>query len=172
MNQFFLQQEFSKELILFPHIIELALKKNHSIQLNSLPETITDSLRIYYIIDGKFEWTVHDQLHILYPGDVAIILPGQKFGGAKSFLDIGTLSWIYIKIDKLESTGRLIPGKWSSLSESESMTIGKILLLNKTLVLLKLKEAGNIIENIKHELFRQEIGYSTRTNQLIDELLF
>jgi AraC-like DNA-binding protein len=170
MNQFFLQQEFSKELILFPHIIELALKKNHSIQLNSLPETITDSLRIYYIIDGKFEWTVHDQLHILYPGDVAIILPGQKFGGAKSFLDIGTLSWIYIKIDKLESTGRLIPGKWSSLSESESMTIGKILLLNKTLVLLKLKEAGNIIENIKHELFRQEIGYSTRTNQLIDEL--
>jgi AraC-like DNA-binding protein len=170
MNQFFLQQEFSKELILFPHIIELALKKNHSIQLNSLPETITDSLRIYYIIDGKFEWTVHDQLHILYPGDVAIILPGQKFGGAKSFLDVGTLSWIYIKIDKLESTGRLIPGKWSSLSESESMTIGKILLLNKTLVLLKLKEAGNIIENIKHELFRQEIGYSTRTNQLIDEL--
>ena len=118
---------------MFPHIIELALKKNHSIQLNSLRETITDSLRIYCIIDGKFEWTIHDQLNTLYPGDVAIILPGQKFGGAKSFLDVGTLSWIHIKIDKLEPTGRLIPGKWSSLSESESMTIGKILLLNKTL---------------------------------------
>src|SRR5206468_12986501 len=125
MNQFFLQQEFSKELILFPHIIELALKKNHSIQLNSLPETTSDNLLIYSVIDVKFEWSIHDRPDILYPGDVAIILPGQKFGGAKSFLDIGTLSWIHIRIDKLEPTGKLVPGKWSSLSESESMTIGK-----------------------------------------------
>ncbi len=30
MNQFLLQQGSSKELVLFPHIVELALKKNHS----------------------------------------------------------------------------------------------------------------------------------------------
>jgi AraC-like DNA-binding protein len=170
MNQFFLQRELSKELALFPHIIELALKKNHSIQLNSLPETTTDSIRIYCVIDGKFEWIIHDQLHIFYPGDVALIMPGQKFGGGRGFLDIGTLSWINIKIDKLEPTGRLIPGKWSSLSESESLTIGKILLLNRRIVLLKIKEVSGLIENIKAELLKQEIGYITRVNHLIDEL--
>src|SRR4030095_11910117 len=112
MNQFLLQQGSSKELILFPHLIELALKKNYSIQLNSLPETTTDSIRIYCVIDGKFEWIVHDQHQILYPGDMILVLPGQKFGGAKSFLDIGTISWINIKIDKLEANGKLITGKW------------------------------------------------------------
>jgi AraC-like DNA-binding protein len=170
MNQFLLQQGASKELQLFPHIIEFALKKNNSIQLNSLPETAINNIRIYYIIDGKFEWIIHNQNHILYPGDVAMILPGQKFRGDKDFLDIGSLSWINIKIEKLEPNGKLSPGKWSSLSKNESMTIGKILLLNNSLVLLKLKEVGNILQELKQELFNQQIGYSTCVNKLIDEL--
>src|SRR5437764_12995728 len=102
MNQFVLQQGCSRELQLFPHIIEFGTKKNISIQLNSLPETTADNIRIYYIIDGKFEWNIHEQQYTLYPGDIAFILPGQKFRGTKGFLEIGTLSWIYINIPKLE----------------------------------------------------------------------
>ena len=63
MNQFVLQQGHSRELELFPHIIELGTKKNSSIQLNSFPESITKSIRIYYVIDGKFEWHIHRQQH-------------------------------------------------------------------------------------------------------------
>src|SRR5205085_9160495 len=111
MNQFLLQQGITKELQLFPHIIEFALKKNSSIQLDSFPENTTDTLRIYYIMDGKFEWIIHRQNHILYPGDVAMVLPGQKIGGDKNFLDVGTVSWISIKIEKLEPTGQMYPGK-------------------------------------------------------------
>jgi AraC-like DNA-binding protein len=99
-----------------------------------------------------------------------MILPGQKFGGGKGFLDIGTLSWISIKVNKLEPDENLFPGKWSSLSGSEALTIGKILLLSQKPVLVKLKEAGTILENIKTELFKQEIGFTTRVNQLLDEL--
>jgi AraC-like DNA-binding protein len=169
MNQFVLQQGRSKELQLFPHILELGIKKNTSIQLNSLPGSATDNLRIYYIIEGKFEWIIHQQQYMLYPGDVALILPGQQFGGDKGFLEIGSLSWIHINIQKLDS-GEMILGKWSSLSESERLTIGKILLLNNSLVLLKLTEAGRILQYIQNELFSQEIGYHTRVNHLIDEL--
>ena len=97
MNQFFFQQGKSRELLSFPHIVELALKKNNTIELGSCCVTITDSLRIYYVIEGKFEWMIHEQQHILYPGDVTMILPGQKFCGSKGFLDIGTLSWIILK---------------------------------------------------------------------------
>jgi hypothetical protein len=67
MNQFLLQQEYSKELQPFPHIIEFALKKNNTIQLNSLNETTANSLRIYYIMEGKFEWIINRQHYILYP---------------------------------------------------------------------------------------------------------
>jgi len=170
MNQFFLQQGTSNELQLFPHILALALKKNNAIQLDSLHTATTNSLRIYYVVDGKFEWIVHEQQRILYPGDVAIILPGQKFGGGKGFLDIGTVSWIHIKIEKLESYGKMIPGKWSSLSKTESQTIGKILMMNCSELHIQLKEAGAIIESVKTELLNQQIGFTTRVNQLIDEL--
>jgi AraC-like DNA-binding protein len=170
MNQFCLQQSTSKELQPFPHIAELALKRNTVIQLDSLQTTVTDSLRIYYVIDGKFEWIIDERQHILYPGDVAIILPGQKFGGGHGFLDIGTLSWIYLTIEKLEPYGKLVPGKWSSLSENERLAIGKILVMNNRSLHLKLKETGVILENIRAELCNRQIGFNTRINQLIDEL--
>jgi len=169
MNQFVLQQGRSTELELFPHIMELGAKKNSSIQLNSLPESAAESLRIYYVIEGKFEWHIHQQQYMLYPGDAALILPGQKFGSEKGFLDIGSISWIHINIQRLEH-GKMMPGKWSSLSESESQAIEKILLLNNSLVLSKFNEAGRILQYIQSELFNKEIGYCTRANQLVDEL--
>ncbi len=170
MNQFVLQQGPSTELEMFPHITELGAKKNSSIQLNSLRESTSESLRIYNVIEGKFEWHIHQQQYLLYPGDVALILPGQKFGSEKGFLDIGTISWIHINMQKLE-TGTLVPGEWSSLSENESLAIGKILVLNNSLVLSKFNEAGRILHYIQNELFNREVGYYTRINQLIDEIL-
>ena len=169
MNQFVLKQGRSPELEMFPHIMELGTKKNSSIQLNSLPESVTKSIRLYYVVEGKFEWSIDHQQHLLYPGDAALILPGQQFGSHKGFLDIGTISWIHINIQKLES-GEMVPGKWSSLSENEGLAIGKILLLNNSVAFAKLNEAGRILQYIQNELFNKEVGYATRVNQLIDEL--
>ncbi|WP_121357421.1 helix-turn-helix transcriptional regulator [Flavisolibacter nicotianae] len=169
MNQFVLQQGQSRELQLFPHIIEFATRKNISIELNSLPGTSADFVRIYYIIDGKFEWCIHDQPYILYPGDMAMILPGQTFGNTKGILEIGKLSWLHIHIQKLEN-GKTQLGNWSNLSESETQMIGKILLMPKTVVLPRLGDAGRIFLSLQNELFNHEIGYCTRVNQLLDEL--
>ncbi len=169
MNQFVLQQGHSPELELFSHILQLGAKKNSSIQLNSLPESSTESLRIYYVIEGKFEWHIHDQHHLLYPGDAALILPGQTFGSDKGFLEIGSISWIHIKLQKLERK-EMNPGNWSSLSKNECLAIGKILMLNNSLVLSKENETGKIIHCLQNELFNQELGFYSRVNQLIDEL--
>jgi AraC-like DNA-binding protein len=137
--------------------------------LNSLPESIVDHVRIYYIVDGKFEWSIHNQHHILYPGDTAFILPGQKFGGKNGFLEIGTLSWLHINIQKQEN-GKLHFGNWSRLSEKETQAIGKILLVNTSVVLSKLREASRIFLALQSELLNHEIGYYTRVNQILDEL--
>jgi AraC-like DNA-binding protein len=171
MNQFSLQQGISAELALFPHIIEFAARKNQTIQLNSLCIDQKESLRIYHIIEGKFEWLIDDQLHTLYPGDTALILPGHTFGSEKEVLDIGAISWLDIKLDKFDSTGNMIPGTWSSLTPIESRTIGKILSLNNTPVLSRFKEAGDLFQHLSKELSRQEIGYVSRCAHLLDELL-
>ena len=169
MNQFILKQGHARELHAFPHILELALKKNNSIQLNSLQPTSSESIRIYFIVEGKFEWIINGQNHILYPGDLALILPGQTFGGEKDILNIGSLLWFHLHVEKLDTNGVAL-GKWSQLSKGESLMLGKILLLNNTAV-LKLKEGQTTLQNLSHELLNQEIGYATRVNQLIDELL-
>jgi AraC-like DNA-binding protein len=169
MNQFILRQGSARELHSFPHIIEFVLKKNSSLQLNSLNTTATETIRIYFIIDGKFEWIIDKKKHILYPGDLAIILPGQTFSGEKDTLHIGSLIWISLHVEKLDRTGLLL-GMWSHLSQLECQTIGKILLHNNNPV-LKLKDSQTLLLNLHKEVATQEIGYVTRVNQLIDEML-
>jgi AraC family transcriptional regulator, activator of mtrCDE len=168
MNQFILQQGHSRELHAFPHILEFALKKNNSIQLNALQTSSSNSVRIYLILDGKFDWVIGGQNHILYPGDLSIILPGQTLAGEKDVLHIGTLLWIHIKVEKLDASGMLL-GPWSQLSRNEGFAVGKILRLNNTAI-LTLKDAHALLQTLHHELINQEIGFTTRVNQLIDEL--
>jgi AraC-like DNA-binding protein len=169
MNQYCLKKE-CKELHAFPHILEFALKKISTIQLDSFKKEASSFLRFYYVIDGRFDWMIEDEHHILYPGDLAVILPGQSFGGEKSFLDIGTVAWMHLELQQLERTGKVVMGKWSRLNDSESRTIARILLLNNCPVLSKLKEAGLMFQQMHNEFLHQEVGFTTRVNQLIDEL--
>jgi len=170
MNQYFLKKE-CRELHAFPHITEFASKKISTIQFDSLKREASEFFRLYYVMDGRVDRMIDDQHHILYPGDLAIVLPGQSFGGEKDLLDIGTVSWLHLELQQLQRNDKIVMGRWSRLSENESRTIGRILLLNGCPVLSKLKEAGTIFQNIQNEFTNQEIGYTTRINQLIDELL-
>lgn len=170
MNQYFLKKD-CKELHAFPHVIEFALKKVNAIQFDSFKKEVSDFLRFYYVIEGRYEWMIDDQLCILYPGDLAIILPGQNFGGEKDLLDIGSITWMHLKLLHFDGNGKISMGKWSRLSERECRTIGRILLVNNIPVLTKFKEAGIVFQNMYDEFVNQEIGHMVRTNQLIDELL-
>jgi len=169
MNQNVLKRD-CKELHAFPHILEFAYKKNNTIQFDSLKRETCEFLRLYYVIDGRFDWMIDNQHHILYPGDLAIVLPNQSFGREKDLLDIGTVSWMHIELQQLERNGKIAMGRWSRLSDPECRTIGRILLLNNCPVLSEVKEVGGLLHNIQAEFNNQEIGYTTRINQLIDEL--
>lgn len=170
MYQYQFVQGVTKDLSLFPHVQELASRKNNSIQLHSFEEQPNDCLRIYYINDGKFEWHINGVQYSLFPGDTGIVLPGQFFGNRRGYLEIGTISWIHLRIQQLNN-GEWVPDKWSSLSGAEILTIGRLLQLNKVSVLTKLNETGRILYAMSKEIQLHEIGYSTRFNHLIDELI-
>ncbi|THU30768.1 helix-turn-helix transcriptional regulator [Niastella caeni] len=169
MNQFLLQYGKSPELLLFPHILEVGLRKNGSIQFNTFLTTATDGLKIYHILEGRFEWRINQQPHVFFPGDVAVILPGTPFGSDKGALEIGSFTWIHLGIQK--ENGLIQFGNWSSLSDSEGAAIGKILLLNPSPVLSRFNEAGKILKCIHAELCSKEVAYQARINHQIDELL-
>jgi AraC-like DNA-binding protein len=170
MNQYLLQYGKSNELLLFPHILELGVKKNGAIQFNTFLPTATEGLRIYYIIEGRFEWRINHQPYIFYPGDVAIILPGTPFGSDKGVLEIGSFTWLHLGVQKLDN-GQLLLGKWSGLSDPESAAIGKILLLNPSPLLSRFNDAGKILKCIQSELFNNEVAFQARVNHQLDELL-
>ena len=169
MNQFVLQQGNSKELQLFPQILELGVRKNVSIHFNSFPVTLTNGLRLYHVIEGKFEWLINSSSYVLYPADVALVLPGFSFGSPEGVLDIGSFEWIHIDVQQ-DDGGEIVLGEWSSIFESESQAIGKLLSLNNSPV-FNFAEAGRILKTIQTELFNQQIGFHSRINHLIDELL-
>lgn len=162
-----LQQGIAKELVHFPHILEFAYKKNNTIQLNSFNSNVTDCICLYYILEGKFNWIIDLQQHTLYPGDFAVILPGQRIGGESGILNIGALFGLKISA---EDCGKLLLGKWSGLTKNEKLSINQILLLNKQQLVLKLKEAQFLMHNLQLELQNEEVGFYTRVNQLLDEL--
>ncbi len=169
MNQFVLQQGSSKELTLFPQVLELGARKNISILFNAFPVSSTNGIRLFHIIDGKFEWIINTGSYILYPGDIALVLPGHSFGSSEGVLEIGSFEWIHIDVQQRDS-GEIVLGKWSTLFESESQAIGKLLSLNNSPV-INFSDGGKIFKTIQTELFSQEIGYHSRVNHLIDELL-
>jgi AraC-like DNA-binding protein len=169
-NQFILRQGVSRELESFPHVKEFSLRKNNTIQLDSFPTSASTGIRIYCVIDGKFEWLIDQQHYVLYPGNIALVLPGQEIGGSKGYLDIGTLFWIHFQVDQWDVDGGVHWGRWSTLSESERHTLGKILMLNN-LPVLKMKEVVGVFQEMRSEIQNQEVGYLTRFNGMLDSLL-
>jgi len=170
MIQFTLQQGLSKELDFFPHITEFALHRNNSVQLDSFAVTVSNDLRLYTIVEGKFEWLINDRHHTLYPGDVALVLPGWEIGGVNGALDIGTVYRLQLHICKADPESTMTLGEWSGLAPTERLEVINVLLLNHVHI-LRIKEVADILDEIHSEILSDEIGHLTRVNHLIDSLL-
>lgn len=161
----------SKELHLFEHIHRFAFKKTESIQFDSLKIHSSPHLRLYYVLDGKFEWTIEHKRYILYPSDFAFVLPGKYFGGSNGFLEIGNIIELELMVDSSDEETGIQFGSWSTLSKTENTGIGKILTHHHIPLLTNLREAAELFGRMQKEIFNQQIGTVTRVNQLIDELL-
>lgn len=171
MSQFLLRQESSSELQHFAHIEKFALKKITSISLNSFKEAAIDFLRFYYVIDGKYNWIIEGRNYTLYPNDLAVILPGQTLVTEQGYLDIGSIYSLYIQLNTNDHGSKNFFGPWCNFNQQECTSIKKLLFLNTTPVVSRLLDAGTIFQHLRNEIFGQNIGYITRVNQLIDELL-
>ena len=138
-------------------------------QLNAFPKLVIPGVKIFYILDGKFNWNIHNNEYTLYPGDVALLLPGQEIGSSSGVLEIGSFSFLHINAC-LQGTDEIILDKWGRLSGNEIIAMSKILLLSSPIVITKINEAGKILKCIQQELCSQEFGYYTSVNNHIDEL--
>ncbi len=167
MIPFTYQRGNSKELEFFTHIIEFSLSKNSTVQLDSFTTRICDDLRIYAVVEGKFDWVIDRQSHTLYPGDVVLALPGCEIGGVNGVFGIGAVYRLSISVE--QTTGSLL-GKWSGLAGGDGLTILNDLSARRAHA-LKVRGAAEIFQEIRNDIVTRDIGYLIRVNHLIDLLL-
>ncbi len=171
MNHFFLHKGKSPEIQAFPHLVEFFRKKTQQVQQNSMPLKENLGLKIMFVLEGKFEWMIDNQAITVYPNDAVFIFPKQIFGGLKEMWDVGVVASITLNPRYFSEDGELILGEWSSISEIEQRLIGKLFSLNKKPLLQNFKQLGEILQNLENEVFNSELGFKTRINHLLDELL-
>jgi AraC-like DNA-binding protein len=171
MTIFSLNKGKSPEILVFPHLIEFFRKKIQQVQPNSMPLKESHGLKIMFILEGKFEWSVDNQSVTVYPNDAVLVFPKQNFGGLKEMWDVGVVVSLTINPRFFSDDGELILGEWSGISETEQRLIGKLFSLNKKPIIQNFKQLGEVLQKIENELFMNELGFKTRINHLLDELL-
>jgi AraC-like DNA-binding protein len=170
LHQFSLFQGISEQLDIFPQIDEFSLRKINAIELGSFEPKVSENFQVWFVINGKFEWQINNQNHILLPGSTAIILPGQEISGVKGFLDLGILFCLILRIDKMDLYDKKSIFRCNEPLDFENATIGKILKDNFTPTFIA-KEIGCKLMELHDEISINNIGYDTRVNHLIDSIL-
>lgn len=155
----------------FAHIRELVRLKNSTVRLNDWPVWVRGGIQIVCVLEGKFEWMIESQRHVLYPNDVVVLCPWQGFGSPTNTLEIGSLAWLILEPELFEFNKELYLGEWSSLVESDQKLMGRLFMAQSPMVLNNFKWAFDLIQRIESELKQAEFAYQTRVNQLLDELL-
>lgn len=155
----------------FRHIKELIRLKNPTVRLGEWPVRVRGGLQIVCILEGKFEWLIDNQRHVLYPNDVVVLCPWHGYGSPTNTLEIGSLVWITLEPDAFDINRELYLGEWSSLVESDQKLMGRLFTAQSPMVLNNFKWAFELIQRVESELKQAEFAYQTRVNQLLDELL-
>jgi len=171
MNHFSFYKGKSPELQAFPHIMEFFRKKIQHVQPDSLALKESVYLRLYFVLEGKFEWQIDNHIATLYPNDVVLVFPKQVFGSPKRAWDVGVVTSIILNLHFFSEEGELILGEWSNIPVSEQRLIGKLFSLNKKPIMQNFKAIGELLQKIESELTIGELGFKTRINHLLDELL-
>jgi AraC-like DNA-binding protein len=155
----------------FAHIRELVRLKNPTVRLNDWPVSVRGGVQIVCVLEGKFEWVVEQQRHVLYPNDVVVLCPWQGFGSPTNTLEIGSLAWLILEPELFEFNKELFLGKWSAIGENDQKLMGRLMASHAPMVLNNLKLANDLLLRIEAEIKQAEFAYQTRVNQLLDELL-
>lgn len=170
INQFSLIQGISEDLEMFPQIAEFSLRKITAIELGSFEFIREDNFQIWFVMGGKFDWTINGENFVLYPGSAVVILPGHVYGGTKGYMDLGTLICLKLQIDDFGIGERLAISSIGQFSEIESQSLEGALKENYVPTLAA-KEIGIKLMELFEEISNKDIGFVTRVNHLIDSIL-
>jgi AraC family transcriptional activator of mtrCDE len=168
MNQLCFQQGTSHELAAFPHILEISLVKNSTIQLNSFEKKQIENICLFFVVEGKFEWVIDGKPFSVYPGDLAILLPEQHIAGENSVLNIGSFYTIKLAV---QAPFKTLLGKWSLLNYKEKISVNHVLSHSRHTPVVELREAQGLFHSLIAELKSEEVGAHTLVNQMLDQIL-
>lgn len=171
MNSFFLNRNSSPELRNFPLVAEFALRKFKTVQLQSFNMEACECLQLYYITEGKFVWIIDSVQYTLYPGELALVLPGQSIISEQGHFDIG--SFYSLKLD-LTIFKQYLQHSKSKENEPIGNDIQSILNIMEQCMQPQLNDLKRLLPQfqlMQQEIINQEIGYTTKLYYIILDVL-
>lgn len=166
MNNFSLIKGKSQEISPWPHIIEFSKFKIQSVTANSFLVKNNLGIRLLYILEGKYYWTIDDQTYTVFPNDLVMVLPGQKIGSISGSFEVGSLISLTLKSDDTYQT----LGPWSSISTTEQRLIRQLFIQKNSPIIPNFKTLAECFVKIENEIFGNELAYKSKCNLLLDEL--
>lgn len=170
MNSFSLNRNSSPELRNFPLVAEFEYKKIKNIQLQSFTIEACECLQLYYVTEGKFNWTIDNVPCTLYPGELAVVLPGHEIGSEQGHFDIGSFYSLKIDLSLIKHYSPQDKAREKELIANETASIIQMLEHCTQSQLNDLKKMLPLFQNLQNEIFNQEIGYATRLYHTIMEI--
>jgi AraC family transcriptional regulator, activator of mtrCDE len=158
-------QAQTEVLSAFQQITKLGVYKNTPSKMKDWNILNRGDLNFFYILDGKFEWFINGTLCVLLPHDVLVLKMDDLVHNNNDLLEVGTI--IELGISEIE--GKLFHEKWSGINITEGLLIHQFLEQKKPMIIPNLKEGAALLQRMIKELTKNEIGYISRVNGLIDE---
>jgi AraC family L-rhamnose operon regulatory protein RhaS len=153
------------------YFIELGLLKFSGIHEHSLDMHCNDGIKICYILKGTHTWQVDDKCYQLYPGDGFITCPWQRHGNPLGRHERGVVSWMIIRPEIFERSGKMKLGEWSRLMATTQNHIGRLFAGNKSALIPQAGSLLSFYRSLNDELVSHQTGYVERINLILDSML-
>ncbi|MCR9062957.1 MAG: AraC family transcriptional regulator [Cytophagales bacterium] len=151
----------------FPFIVGLETVRHRSNLLSEESETEIQYLTFIYICEGKFDWEVNNSIITLMTNDLILMKPGDVFSTGLSKLEQGKFQMLCIEAESVEH----FLEKYSQISGAEKTLIDGLFKMKTPLLIQNFKNGKSFFEETICEFETQELGFKTKVNSLIDNLI-
>lgn len=154
-----------------PFLAEFCYMKFSGMVPDRMQMHYKEGIKICYIIQGTYNWTVDEKNYKLLPGNGFLSCPWNYHGHLQGRMERGILFWVVIRPDFFDQNGTLNLGSWSQLKAKTQQEMGRILSENNNHVFKKWNEIYLLLRDLANEFVEQRLGHEERVPPLLDSIL-
>lgn len=155
----------------FPFIWEFGHERYSNIKPSSLDLHRNSGIEICFVKKGRYDWQVESKEYLVYPGEGFVTCPWEYHGNSLGVVELGEIYWLIITPELFDKEGGCHLGKWSTFSQAQEATIGRVLRENRNHLLRNGARLEKYFLQLNNELVSREFGFDVKIRSLIESII-